>query len=271
VTGSNQPPGGAPPSGGAAFAVLALFCVAAVLLIVHPWSWPEKLFAVAYGLDPQRPSHSYVLGGVQMPLEARKVGMFGGFLVTCLALAAIGRARAAAFPPRRILAVLVLFVALMGFDGVNATLYDLTLPHLYAPDLRLRLATGLLTGLAMASLLLPALNGSLWRSLRLVPSLANGRELAGALLICAGFGLLVDARRAVLYYPISAVSVGGLLIELAAINTIFLLVLLRRVGTADRWRDALPTTSLALLATVLELAVMSLVRYVTLGDSTNFM
>ena len=47
-----------------------------VVFILLPWSLQQKLFAVPYGIDPQRPSHTYVLGGQQMPLEARKTGMW---------------------------------------------------------------------------------------------------------------------------------------------------------------------------------------------------
>lgn len=37
-----------------------------------------RLTALMSGVCPQRPGHSYTLGGVQLPLEARMMGMFGG-------------------------------------------------------------------------------------------------------------------------------------------------------------------------------------------------
>ena len=39
------------------------------------------LWAIAFGICPQRPSQSLFLGGQQMPIEARMAGMFGGFLI----------------------------------------------------------------------------------------------------------------------------------------------------------------------------------------------
>ena len=51
----------------------------------------------------------------------------------------------------------------MGIDGFNSFLLDLGLPHLYQPNNLLRLATGLATGLALATLTLPAINHLFWR------------------------------------------------------------------------------------------------------------
>ena len=249
-----------------------MLCAAVVLVFVlYPWPFSQKLFAVAYGIDPQRPSHTYFLGGAQLPLEARKVGMFGGFLITYLGLLATGRARSAGFPPRRVGAVLVGFIAIMGCDGLNATFFDLGLPHLYAPDLRLRLATGLLAGIAMAGLLIPAVNGSLWRDLDQRPALASGAEVGGVLLMAASLFLLVDSRLGILYYPIGILGALGLVVELVMINMIFALVLMRRMGLAERWRDALPPAAAGLLLMVCELAFMSVIRYVMLGDLTSLM
>lgn len=242
-----------------------------LVFALQPWSPADKLFALAYGLDPQRPSHTYSLGGVLLPLEARKLGMFGGFLIVCLGLLASGRWRAASFPRRPIVALFIAFIAIMGVDGANALFYDLGWPHLYEPMLRLRLATGLLTGLAMAGLLVPAANGSLWRDIRLIRSFEGRRDLAGALLLCAAFFLLVDARPALLYYPVAIIGVAGLLLEMLLINLILVLTVTRRIGLAASWRHAVVPLLVAALLIAAELAFMSAVRYVTLGDMTSLM
>jgi hypothetical protein len=251
--------------------LLGVCALAALLFVLYPLPFSQKLFAVGYGLDPQRPSHTYFLGGAQLPLEARKVGMFGGFAIAYLALLITGRARCAGFPPLRVAVVLGCFIAVMGLDGLNATLFDLALPHAYAPDLRLRLATGLLTGIAMAGLLLPALNGTLWRDIDLTPSLGNIRDVGAVLLVCASFYLLVDSRLGFLYYAVGVLGAAGLLLELTMINMIFALVLMRRVGSATTIRDVLPPAACGLVIAVCELAVMSVVRYVLIGDLTSLM
>jgi len=250
---------------------LLVCAVLAAAFLLFPWPLQQKLFAVAYGLDPQRPTHSYFIAGMQIPLEARKLGMFGGFLLTYLYLLALRRGRAANFPPASVSALLLGFIATMGLDGLNATLFDLGLPNAYAPVLALRLATGLLAGIAMAGLLLPAFNGTMWHDVSPLPSLRNMGEAAGALALAVCFFAIVDARPAILYYPVAILGITGLVTELTLINSIIAMVLGRRVGMARTLQDALPAFAAGLILTTCELAVMSAVHYVMLGDMAGLM
>ena len=151
-------------------------------------------------LDPEEP--------VKLPLEARDFGMYVGFIAVWAYLSAIGRGRVKGMPPAPILVTLVLFVGVMGLDGVNAFVYDLQknlpmVPYLYEPRLQLRLATGLLTGIAFGGILTPVVNFSLWRAEDNRPIIANWKQVLVA---------LADLRRAVRRQRIalrhSAVSVG---------------------------------------------------------------
>ena len=135
---------------GALVATLTAFLLA-------PVSPLDKLRVLAAGVCAQRPEHSYFLGGVQLPLEARMGGIFAGFLIGVLYLLWTGRERAGLLPPARLQALLLGLIGLMGLDGTNALLYDLGLPALYPPHNALRLATGLLCGLALALLAVPVL------------------------------------------------------------------------------------------------------------------
>lgn len=252
--------------------LLLVACGVAILaFVVYPLPLAAKLSAIAYGLDPQRPSHSYIVGGVQLPLEARKTGMFGGFLLIYLFVLAHGRWRATSFPSWGIIAVLVAFFAAMAVDGLNATFYDVGWPHLYTPDLRLRLATGLLAGLAMAAVLLPAVSGVLWSETTSEPSLASGRELFAALALLAGFFLLVDARLPLPHNALAIFSVAGLVCELALINVVLILAVSDRIGAARNLWDALPPIVASLCLTACELIFMSIFRYLALGDVTRYM
>ena len=176
------------------------------------------LWAIAFGICPQRPSHSLFLGGQQMPIEARMAGMFGGFVVAAAYGWAVGRGRAMRLPGRAMTLTLIGFIALtlaparsagVGVDGVNAFLYDLRLPHLYAPNILLRLGTGLLTGVAFAGLVVPAFNSTVWASGPDIGFLEQPRHVLGALLFEAvyfvvaisGAGQLLTRCR---YWPCSA-------------------------------------------------------------------
>src|SRR5690242_8144755 len=66
--------------------VLGTGFVLLMLAVFLPGSFLEKLAWLDSGVCPQRPAHSYFFDGQQMPLEARMVGIFAGFLLTFLGL-----------------------------------------------------------------------------------------------------------------------------------------------------------------------------------------
>src|SRR5205823_4373449 len=137
----------------------------------------DKLRTLAAGLCAQRPGHSYFLGDVQLPLEARMGGIFAGFLIGVLYLLWAGRARAALLPPPGVQALLLGLMGVMALDGTNALAYDLGLPSLYPPHNALRLATGLVCGLALSLLAVPVLAGALWQDWDADRSLESAGEL----------------------------------------------------------------------------------------------
>lgn len=59
---------------------LGFLALALLTFALAPWPVMSKLRAIGFSICAQRPSHSYFLGGVQLPLEARMVGIFGGYL-----------------------------------------------------------------------------------------------------------------------------------------------------------------------------------------------
>jgi uncharacterized membrane protein len=130
--------------------------------VAAPWPLLDKLFAIAYGICPQRPAHSLFFGGQQMSIEARMFGVFGGAVAAALYFVVCGRGKAIGFPQPGVWVVLMTFVAWMGLDGFNALFFDMRLPHLYTPTLILRLGTGLLAGLFIGALIVPVFNQTIW-------------------------------------------------------------------------------------------------------------
>lgn len=183
--------------------------------------WIGRFSLLMAGICPQRPSHSYTLGGVQLPLEARMMGMFGGFLVGAVVLATVGRKRMHRWPRLPVALVLLLGVGVMAFDGFNALFFDLRWPHAYIPDLRLRLLTGLLTGMAMAFFLVPTLAqvGTPAEEHSAVP---GWRDLGWVAAGSALFGLLVASGWQALLVPVALMGVGGVVIALFAVNRVVL-------------------------------------------------
>ncbi len=273
-------------------AIVLLVALGAFVLIPAPLT--DKFYAIGFGICPQRAGHSYFLGETllpgeaalraalpflnfiapsqptKLPVEARMFGMFAGFLCTWLYAFLIGRGKAALMPKPLILFTYISFIAIMGFDGVNATIRDLhdaglPIPYLYAPRLDLRFSTGWLCGIAMAGIILPVVNYCLWRDAQPRALFERGREILPLLGIGLGFLILFTLGSGLYYYPLAVFAPLGILAILGALNVVLVLTLWRRERVAENWRAALNPVALALLLSLLELGALSLLRYAAFG------
>lgn len=246
---------------------LGLLVGVALAVLLAPWPLMDKLRTVGFAICPQRPAHSIFLADTQLPLEARKVGLYLGFLSTITCLLILDRGRSSSWPRRPVVAILIGFILLMGVDGFNALFYDLELPHLYRPDNNLRLATGLLSGMAMATLALPVLDVSLWRKDQPKRSTAGWRELLVALVIQAILFVAVTSGSAWLLYPLSTLSIAGAVGVLLFINTLFLVGVVKWPRRVVVLPDLLPILALALVLSGLELGAMAAFRLALVGTA----
>ena len=211
-------------------------------------------------------------GPTKMPLEARMYGIFAGFLMTWLLAGWMKRGHAVVAPPPWLLVLMIAFIALMGFDGLNATLYDVNslgvmIPYLYAPRLDLRLATGLLSGIGMGGILLPVVNYALWREHASRPIFDNVFDLA-TLLVWAGIiYALVVSGSGLFFYPVSLLGVLGVISLVGALNIVMLLSFFPHHNAARNWREALNPIAAAIFLSGLELGLLSLLRYLVLGNT----
>ena len=235
--------------------------LALVGFVLLPGSLVGKLQAVAAGLCAQRADHSYFLGGVQLPLEARMGGIFAGFLVGVVYMAWLGRARAGLLPPPSLQALLLGLVGLMALDGTNALFHDTGLPALYPPQNALRLATGLLCGLALALLAVPVLNSVLWREWDLDRSIEDVGELTGALGLLALVQVATMSGVGALLYPVALLMVLGAVMAFAVGNAYAAVLIARGERCAAGWRDALNPLVTGALISLVELAALSGFRY----------
>jgi hypothetical protein len=166
-----------------------------------------------------------------------------------------------------LLALCVLFIAAMGFDGLNNLFHDVGLPYLYAPYNPARLITGLLTGLTIAALLLPVFNLTVWAEGQARPGLGGLRELAGALVMeTVVFGAVVSGWGWLLY-PVALWSMAGVVVLLSMLNMVIALIVTRREGRGRSLDDLLPWACVALVLTVVELGGLGLFRYALVGTA----
>ncbi|MFQ6101676.1 MAG: DUF2085 domain-containing protein [Anaerolineae bacterium] len=231
----------------------ALLLLAFLLL---PWPLMEKLRAIGRTVCMLRPGHSYFMAGEQLPLEARTQGIYAGSLLGLGYLLLRKRAGATRRPAVPIMVVLVGFVASMAFDGLNSTAYDVGLPHLYTPTNFLRLVTGLLTGAALAPLLLYLVSISLWDEKQPRPVISGFGELAGLLLIEVLFLAAVVFGLDWLLYPVSLITAGGVVVVFFVVTLAAVAAVARsRRSAARRWSRLLLVNA-ALVFTVAELGVL---------------
>lgn len=214
------------------------------------------------GICAHIPSHILSPGGHPLPLCARNTGIYLGLcasLVTCIFT---GNGQAQKLPSRPIKLLLGMGVLALGVDGLNSLALDLHLPHLYQPHNLLRLATGLLTGLAIAAFLLPTLNQMLWRHFNATPSLSSWQRLLYTFIPVLTLCFLAAASQSPLVlYPLALLSTVGLLIAVGSINLMGIVLARKRSETFVSYSQLRPFLGLALLLAIGELLLLAQFKY----------
>lgn len=248
------------------WAVIGVVAFFLVLLLSPLWPAPllDKADAVGYAVCHRLPGHSFHLAGRQLPLCARCTGTFTGALLGFVGLVALRKGKAGQMPPARVLALLVIFIVVMAVDGLNS--YLSLFPNvpflLYQPRNALRLLTGTLHGLALSVIVFPILNFTLWKEAEDKPALAGLRDLGLIVaLVALPVVLVVQAQVGLLLHPVAIVSVVGVLTMLTVVNSLIIIIALRREAEAVAWWDAALPLVLGFAATLVEIAVIVLVRW----------
>jgi uncharacterized membrane protein len=243
----------------AATALLAFF-------IVAPDGLLTKADMIGYAVCHRIESHSFVVAGRQLPLCARCSGTFVGALTGFLGQAVVlRRRRTGEFPPAPIIVILASFMLLWAADGLNSYLALVNGPHLYEPQNWLRLSTGALNGLTMSALVYPVLNFTLWRRSTSKPAIRDLRDLGVLLLLEACMVGLVLTRWPFLLYPLALLSALGVLALLTSVNSMLVLMIVRRENVVDTWREALIPLLAGFTISLIQVGVIDVVRYTLTG------
>jgi uncharacterized membrane protein len=247
---------------------LALLCLLLVAgyVFVPPISPLDKAHLLGYSICHQIPDRSFFMAGRQLPLCARCTGTYLGIVIAFVAFGLLGRLRAGEMVSKYMLGLMALFICIMGIDGLNSyfSLFP-GLPTLYASQNWLRAATGSLNGIALSTIVLPVFSFTLWRRPLSVRPLVNLWELGAILLATAAAVAAVQAEPPWLLYPMTVLSVGGVLWMLTLVNTMILLILFRQENQAETWREAASPMLGGLAVTLLELTTMGILRYALTG------
>lgn len=206
-----------------------------LLFLAAPWPVAIKAHMLMHGLCAQRPSHSLRIGNTLLPFDARMTGIYVGAIAGGATLVLRGKHRAA-HPPRLWISLALLGgVAAMATDGFDSLLIDLGRSAPYQPANAMRLATGLLTGVAIATVLAFLCAITFWRRPDSASrTLDSPADLAWLLAVPSASALLIWTAPGVLAAPI---AIGLVVAALSVVSTLVLLcvVMLRN---ADRSFDS---------------------------------
>ncbi len=264
--------------------ILRWFVPVAAILAFAAWMYiaPEgalgKLDAVGYAVCHRIDARSFHIGDRQLPLCARCTGEFysAGMALIFMGLVSGKRSK---LPSRGIIGVLILFFLAFGIDGSNSYLYLLkqtdpsgalaAIPNLYVPNNVLRLFTGSGMGIALAAVLFPVVNQTLWRELDDRPAL-EWKSFGILVAILALLNLLVLTESPIVLYPVAYVSALGTLSLLVIVFGMLWTMLMREDNSyTSAHQLLLPILSGLTLALLLVVSI-DLVRLQFTGTWSGF-
>ena len=243
----------------------------AAWLILTPGGLLGKADAIGYAVCHRIDLRSFHLGTRALPLCARCSGMYLGSLAAFGGLLALGKSRHGGFPRPALLALFGLFAAVWAVDGLNSYLTLIPgAPHAYEPNNVLRLATGLLMGLTLGTIVFAGLNQNAWRDWKKEPVVGSFREAALLVLLAAVVGALVLTENPLVLYPLALLSAAGVLLVLGLVYTVVALLLLRRENRVDSWAGLVVPIGLGLGLAVLQIGLLDLARLTLTGTWSGF-
>ncbi|NOT03507.1 MAG: DUF2085 domain-containing protein [Anaerolineales bacterium] len=255
----------------------------AAILAFAAWMYiaPEgalgKLDAIGYAVCHRIDARSFHIGDRQLPLCARCTGEFYAAGIALIFQGFISGKRSR-LPSRGIIAVLVLFFLAFGIDGSNSYLYLLKqtsegalsqIPNLYIPNNTLRLFTGSGMGIALAAVLFPIVNQTLWREQDDRPALEwkSFGILIGLTII---LNLLILTDSLFVLYPIAYLSALGTLSLLVIVFAILWIMIMREDNTFTSARQLILPFASGLTLALLMILSIDLLRLQFTGTWSGF-
>lgn len=239
------------------FAQIGLISGIVFYALAVPGSFDYKLDAMGFGVCHQIYTHSFSIGGHQLPLCARCTGIYLGAIAGLGLLMALRR-RAVLLPASRMISILALFFGVMLADGINSTFQTFG-SGLWETTNLVRVVTGALAGIAVPFFFYPMFNLSLWHKeeTRRERVLEQPFELIAYVVAAALLVALVLDGGDWLLFPISVLSIIGMLALLTMANTMLVLIITRSEARYHHFSEALSPILLGLLLSLVMLTLLA--------------
>lgn len=244
----------------------------AAWMYVAPEGAMGKLSGIGYAVCHRIDERSFHINGEQLPLCARCTGEFYAAALAII-FQAFASKKAAGFPSRRIIALLFIFFLAFGIDGTNSYIYLLKqsapggleqIPNLYIPNNILRLFTGSGMGIALAAVLFPVVNQTLWREQDNSPAL-DWKKLGILIAGIVTINLLILTESPFILYPIAYISALGTLSLLVIVFSMLWLIMMREDNSFDSLKQAVMPTLAGLTLALLMVVSIDYIRYALTG------
>ena len=259
--------------------VVPIAAVAAVIawFIIAPEGALGKLDAIGYAVCHRIDIRSFQINDRQLPLCARCTGEFYAAGLA-LVLQIILSGKRTQLPSRPILAILFLFFVAFGIDGTNSYIYLLKqttqgslaqIPNLYVPNNTLRLFTGSGMGIALAAVLYPVVNQTLWREADNRPAM-NWKQLGIIVATIVIGNLLILTDNPIVLYPIAYISALGTLSLLVIVFALLWIMIMKQDNTFENPRQLWLAFASGLTLALLLILSIDLVRLQFTGTWGGF-
>lgn len=247
---------------------------AAIVLLGWLLNTPEGLLgkadAIGYAVCHRIELRSLFLGERQLPLCARCSGMYLG-AVFGLIFQWVSSPRKAGTPPRSVLAVLAVFIGAFILDGINSLLSLVpAAPTLYTPMNSMRLFTGTGMGLALALVVYPAFNTTLWANSVDRPAIPSLRHLTVLALLAVGLDVLLLLENPLLLYPLALVSAGGVILLLTMVYTMLWLMILKAEKRYNQVSEILYPLLGGFTFAMIQIGLLDALRFILTGTWEGF-
>ena len=256
---------------------IAAILAFAAWMYISPEGALGKLDAIGYAVCHRIDARSFHIGDHQLPLCARCTGEFYAAGIALIFQAFISGKRSR-LPSRGIIAVLVLFFLAFGIDGSNSYLYLLKqtsegslsqIPNLYIPNNTLRLFTGSGMGIALAVVLFPIVNQTLWRE-QDDRSALEWKPFGILIGLTIVLNLLVLTDSLFVLYPIAYLSALGTLALLVIVFAILWIIIMKEDNTFTSARQLILPFASGLTLALLMILSIDLLRLQFTGTWSGF-